>query len=478
MSASIVWFRQDLRLTDNGAFQRASALELGVVPVYIWSPEEEGSWAPGGASLWWLHHSLTALATDLKKLGLDLVVRKGTVSEQLALLVQETDAKYLLFNRRYEPSALEQERSVKTKMQALGVGVESFNSSLLFEPGEIANQQGNPFKVFTPFWKSCLHTKLVELPKIAKPRVKSVTKRIFSLGPELEIARLALLPKLIWANGFSASWTPGERAAQAELKRFTKSILQGYSETRNLPSLAGTSRLSAHLHFGEIGPRQIWEAVVGSPMTPTAQSRLGMASYPKEIGWREFAFHLLYHFPQTPTKPLRPEFGKFPWKKRATLLRAWEKGVTGFPLIDAGMRELWATGWMHNRVRMIVASFLVKHLLISWQQGSRWFWDTLVDADLANNTLGWQWAAGCGADAAPYFRIFNPVLQGEKFDADGVYVRRWIPELKKVPNRWIHQPWAAPGGSPYVPPIIDLAAGRDEALAAYQQMRAEKGTNR
>ncbi len=480
MAATLLWFRQDLRLIDNSAVQAACDLGFPVVPVYLWAPEEEGKWIPGAASRWWLHHSLLSLSKSLKALGLPLLLRSGSSTRELSNIAKEVGASHVVFSRRYDPAGVAQGAKVKEALKAQGLVVSSFNSSLLFEPDEIMNGKGTPFQVFTPYWNACLKHRLVDLPKISPPKLRAA-----DILPEtLTVESLGLLPKIPWASGIAAVWTPGEKGAHAELKKFTKSVLGGYAETRNLPYIAGTSRLSPYLHFGEIGPRQVWEAVAGNPMTPSAQTRAGLITYPKELGWREFAHYLLLHFPHAADKPIRKEFEKFPWKKKASWLKAWERGLTGFPIVDAGMRELWQTGWMHNRVRMIVASFLVKHLLLPWQQGSEWFWDTLVDADLPNNTLGWQWSAGCGADAAPYFRIFNPTLQGEKFDPEGSYVKKWIPEIDKVPSRWVHRIWEASpeeqkkaglsSKSPYVSPIIELAEGRDLALEAYQSMRGRE----
>ncbi|MEI6085179.1 MAG: deoxyribodipyrimidine photo-lyase [Verrucomicrobiota bacterium] len=417
---SIVWFRLDLRLADNPAL--AAAAKLGqVVPVFIWAPEEEGAWPPGAASRWWLHHSLKALAKDLG----GLVIRRGPSLDALRQLVKETGATAVFWNRRYEPALIARDTRVKQALLADGLTVESFNSALLFEPWEIKTGAGGPYKVFTPFYRACLKKKV---GGASMPR----PYRVAALRPLPPSVELDLLPKLDWAKGFN--WQPGEAGARKQLAAFSP---KGYLEKRDLPAITGTSRLSPHLHFGEISPRQAWEA--------------GNEDYRRQLIWREFAHHLLYHFPATTDKPLKPQFEKFPWRKDAKGLRAWQRGETGFPIVDAGMKELWTTGWMHNRVRMVAASFLVKDLLIPWQEGARWFWDTLVDADLANNTLGWQWVAGCGADAAPFFRIFNPTAQAERFDPRGEYVRRWVP-----------QP---------VPPILDHASARLRALAALQSGR-------
>lgn len=412
---TIVWFRLDLRLADNPAL--AAAAKRGpVLPVYIWAPEEEGAWPPGAASRWWLHHSLKSLAADLG----GLVIRRGPSLDALRQLVKETGATAVFWNRRYEPALIARDTKVKQALIADGLKVESFNSALLFEPWEL-----KPYKVFTPFWKACLKLPVSKPLRAAKLKVAK--------AKSLRLEQLKLLPKLDWAADFP--WQPGEAGARRQLRRFKPT---GYRKKRDFPAIAGTSRLSPHLHFGEISPRQVWKA--------------GNVDFRRQLVWREFAHHLLYHFPHTPEKPLRRDFEKFAWRKNSKALQTWQRGRTGYPLVDAGMRELWTTGWMHNRVRMVVASFLVKDLLIPWQEGARWFWDTLVDADLANNTLGWQWVAGCGADAAPFFRIFNPTTQAEKFDPDEKYIRRWVKESVK--------------------PIVDHAAARQRALDAYKRLRS------
>jgi deoxyribodipyrimidine photo-lyase len=415
---SLVWFRLDLRLTDNPAL--AVAAKLGeVVPVFIWAPEEEGNWPPGAASRWWLHHSLAALA---KGLG-GLVIRRGPSLDALRQLVKETGATAVFWNRRYEPALIARDTRVKQALLSDGLKVESFNSALLFEPWELKT-----YRVFTPYYRACLKLPLrAPLPAPAKLAIGK--------AESLTLDELELLPRIDWARGFD--WEPGEAGAQRQWKKFKP---RGYSRNRDLPAADGTSRLSPHLHFGEISPRQVWEA--------------GNEEYRRQLIWREFAHHLLFHFPHTAEKPLRPEFERFPWRKDAKALKTWQRGQTGFPLVDAGMRELWATGWMPNRVRMVAASVLVKDLLIDWREGARWFWDTLVDADLANNTLGWQWVAGCGADAAPFFRIFNPATQQEKFDPTGEYVRRWVGER--------------------VAPIVDHAAARIRALEALATLKRKR----
>jgi len=472
---AILWFREDLRLADNPALAAAIKRGSPVIPVFIWSPEEEGAWAPGGATKWWLHQSLVALDAALRATGSRLIFRFGPTERTLRDLLKQTGAKAVLWNRRYEPAIIDRDSKLKEALKAAGIEAESFNAALLHEPWTIKNKSGNPFQVFTPFWRHCLTLPDPPEPSPAPKKISTPKEWPASVA----LAEFELEPKIKWAEGMCAAWQPGSIGAQQQLKRFIAEAFANYPEERNRPDHPGTSRLSPHLHLGEISPRQIWSALNRSASSsPTWRNSQFLA----EVGWREFAHHLLYHFPHTPTEPLRAEFKNFPWRENAAWLKAWQRGSTGVPLVDAGMRELWTTGWMHNRVRMVVASFLVKNLLLPWQDGARWFWDTLVDADLAQNTLGWQWTAGCGADAAPYFRIFNPVSQGEKFDPNGDYVRQWVPELARLPTEWIHQPWVAPAaelaranvalGKTYPEPIVSLAISREVALEAYARMRA------
>jgi deoxyribodipyrimidine photo-lyase len=470
---TLVWFRHDLRLADNPALSHACATGGPVIPVFIWSPEEEGNWPPGAATRWWLHQSLFALTSDLEDRRSRLIVRRGPALETLRELARETGAKSVVWNRRYEPASIARDTTIKSALKSDGLAAESFSASLLFEPTDIRNKAGTPFKVFTPFWKHCLSLGTPAPPQPAPARIAAP-----GLWPSsLELAELSLLPTVPWDTGLRGRWTPGERGAVAVLEDFLLERMTEYSDERDRPDRPGTSGLSPHLHFGEISPRQIWAQC-------NAQGAAA-GPYLRQLVWREFAHHLLYHFPDTPTAPLRPEFEHFPWVDDPAGLRAWQRGLTGYPIVDAGMRQLWHTGWMHNRVRMIVGSFLVKDLLVSWRRGAEWFWDTLVDANLANNTLGWQWIGGCGADAAPYFRIFNPVLQGEKFDPKGEYVRRWCPELSRLPTSLIHQPWtASPSelraarvrlGESYPAPIVDHKEARDRALVALATMSQRKG---
>jgi deoxyribodipyrimidine photo-lyase len=482
---AIVWLRQDLRLADNPALHAACRRGGPVVPVFIWAPKEDGVWPLGGASRWWLHQSLGRLARDFRAAGIELVIRRGVSLAELLRVIKATGAEAVFWNRRYEPAIVARDRKVEEALRARGLQAESCNGALLHAPGAIRNKAGQPFRVFTPFWSACLAFGEPGAPLPAPRRLTPPPRRPASLP----LAALELEPKVNWGDGLRASWEPGGAGAKAELQRFLRVGLLTYADGRNRPDLMGTSRLSPHLHFGEISPRQVWRAVrqlAESKSIPATVWRKWQ--FLTELGWREFAHHLLFHFPHTPKQPLRPEFARFPWRKNPAWLRAWQRGRTGYPLIDAGIRELWSTGWMHNRVRMVVASFLVKNLLLPWQHGAGWFWDTLVDADLANNTLGWQWTAGCGADAAPFFRVFNPVSQGEKIDPEGSYIRRWVPELARLPAAWIHRPWEAPPatlatagielGRSYPRPIVSLGVFREVALEAYQRIRRKSGSAR
>lgn len=474
-SASLVWFRHDLRLHDNPAL--SAAVERGgpIVPVYIWAPEEEEKWPPGSASRWWLHHSLTSLRRQLRALGSDLIVRRGGSLVQLMLLGEECGAEAVFWNRRYEPSTVQRDTTIKSAVRQHGWCVHSFNAQLLFEPTQVHTRENKPFQVFTPFWKACLAQTEPHKPEAAPSSLPAPS----AWPPSLPLESLQLLPKIDWVSGLHAAWHPGTHGAEMRLQAFLDQALASYSTDRDFPERAGVSSLSPHLHFGEISPRLVWHEVKKSA---TSAARIRAAdAFLRELGWREFAHHLLFHFPHTTDEPLRAEFAAFPWQDRPHEIQAWQRGQTGYPLVDAGMRQLWETGWMHNRIRMVVASFLVKDLLVPWQTGARWFWDALVDADLANNTLGWQWSAGCGADAAPFFRIFNPVSQGERFDPSGAYVRRWVPELAPLAAPWIHRPWTAPPsvladagielGTTYPLPIVDHADARRRALSAFGELK-------
>ncbi len=464
----IVWFRQDLRLADHPALAHAAA-RGSVVPVFVLDDSANGS--SGGASGWWLHHSLVSLRESLE----GLVLLRGAPATVLPQLAQRVAAQAVVWNRRYEPRSRTDEQALGRVLSDHGIAHESFRGNLLWEPGQIKTQAGEAFKVFTPFWRACLKASVAEC--LPAPRVRLFD--LSGLGESLDAWRL--LPQSPdWASRFGKHWSPGERGAWKRLRKFLAAGLLGYDELRNRPDQPGVSRLSPHLHFGELSPRQIWWEV-RALLSRDPDFRNDGEKFLAEIGWREFSYQLLVQFPQLPRSNWRPEFDRYPWITNRSHLAAWQRGRTGYPLVDAGMRELWQTGYMHNRVRMVAASFLIKHLRIHWRTGAAWFRDTLVDADLANNTAGWQWVAGSGADAAPYFRIFNPIEQGRRFDPEGSYVRRWCPELSKLPAAYLHAPFAAPPqvlqaagitlGKSYPEPIVEHRAARAAALRGYTSMR-------
>ena len=479
-AASVLWFRSDLRLADHPALAAAIRRGGAVVPVFVLDEQAAGRWAPGGASRWWLHHSLAALAADIEALGARLILRRGSAAEELASIAHEVGADMVVCSRRYEPWAICQEGAVRERLGGAGVELKRFPGWLLMEPETLATKAGEPYKVYTPFWRALSSTIRPEKP-IPRPKLIAAPRK----WPRSDkLAAWNLLPRRPdWAQGFAALWQPGEASALERLDRFIDECAANYVEHRNRPDIEGTSRLSPHLAHGEISPRLIWWRVTSERASREGKvGDAGLETFLKELVWREFSSHLLFHFPTLPEAPFRPEFARFPWREDRTLLRAWQRGATGFPIVDAGMRELWATGWMHNRVRMVVASFLIKDLLIPWQEGEAWFWDTLVDADLANNAASWQWVAGSGADAAPYFRVFNPTSQGEKFDSAGAYVRHWVGEIAKLPDDLVHRPseadsftlrskgLAIPGS--YPAPIVDHAAARECALAAFKSLKS------
>ena len=425
----------------------------------------------GGASRWWLNGSVAALNADLTKRGGSLCLRQGSAPEVLATLLADTGASAIHVTRGHEPWEMELEKAVARACEAAGAAFRVFGGRLLLEPEAIVTSDGKPYRVFTPFWKACL---AAGAPRTPLPQPKRLR---FAEAKSDRLEVLKLLPtRPDWAQGLRDTWQPGEARALARLGTFIKDRLANYADNRSRVDIDATSRLSPHLHFGEISPNQVWSAV-GHAMSANARADRSAESYLREFGWCEFSYHLLHHFPNMPTEPLRPEFADFPGRDDPAALSVWRRGETGYPIVDAAMRELWHTGFMPNRARMIVASFLVKHLLIPWQRGADWFLDTLVDADLANNSASWQWVAGCGTDAAPYFRIFNPVLQGTKFDPNGDYVRRWVPELAGLPAPDIHAPWEAPEillaqasvklGKTYPLPIVGHASARARALAAF-----------
>lgn len=465
----ILWFRQDLRLGDHPALHAALAAG-SVIPVFIWDPTAGHPWSRGAASAWWLHHSLSSLAQDLQQRGSRLLLRQGNEEVVLTDLLRETGAKAIFASRRYEPALAEKDHILLEKLP-----LQLFSGTLLSEPGTILNGSGSAYKVFTPYWRACLKQMAIA-PCLPSPTA------LPSVSPEWNsqsLDELKLLPNHPWDTQMRSYWRIGESEAQAKLENWVSRTLRTYPEARNRPDLPGTSQLSPHLHLGELSPRQIWWALKRVAEYQPAES---CQVFLNEIGWREFAYQILHHFPHTDLNPLDTKFAEFAWAQRPDWLHLWQKGQTGYPIVDAGMRELWTLGWMHNRVRMIVASFLTKDLMLPWQEGARWFWDTLVDADLAANSLNWQWAAGCGADAAPYFRIFNPVTQGEKFDPDGQYVKKWVPELAALPNRWLHKPWEAPPlvlldagiklGETYPTPMVDHKQARETALAAFARIKS------
>lgn len=471
----ILWLRQDLRLHDNPALIAAAALNQPIIPLYILDP----ALPMGGASRWWLHHSLSQLKESFQTLGLPLIVRKGEAKSILQQLIAQTGADQVVWNRRYQATSIAIDCQIKEALLAGGVKCESFNSHLLFEPWTIKNKQSKPYQVFTSFWNYCRQHQRPPLPEAAPSHLRGYPAPHQTFEETIE--GLGLLPtKPDWAGGLKDTWQPGEANALARLHEFLQGSIAHYKEERNQPAIDATSRLSPYLAWGEISPRVIYYETLRLMQENPSRST-GAQTFLSEIGWREFSYHLLFHFPDLPTKPLRAKFAAFPWSTDAKLFELWTKGLTGYPIVDAGMRQLWHTGWMHNRVRMIVASFLVKNLLLPWQEGAAWFWDTLVDADIASNSASWQWVAGCGADAAPYFRVFNPTLQGEKFDPQGDYIRRWVPELQNLSADSIHNPsrespahLAAAGvklGQTYPMPVIDHGKARLRALSLFRGLQ-------
>lgn len=471
METTLIWFRQDLRLEDNPVWARALASGRAIIPVYILADKEAGAWRIGGAGRWWLHHALADLDSQLAGHGLRLILRSGDSVAEISRLMGETGATAVYWNRCYEPWRLRIDSQLQDTLQDDGIEVFIGNSALLREPWTVATQAGQPYRVFTPYSRAC--AQIPELRPVTMPDVQPVSPHRWP--PSLRLEELGLLPRIRWDRGMAQFWEPSRAGGFKRLRAFLKDRSQDYAEDRDIPFEDGTSRLSPYLHWGQIGAREVAAAV------RRAGSGRGLDVYHRELLWREFAYHVLYHFPDTPQKPLQMRFEAFPWRHDERLLEAWQRGQTGYPMVDAGMRQLWQTGWMHNRVRMIVASFLVKHLLHSWEDGARWFWDTLVDADLASNTLGWQWAGGCGADAAPYFRIFNPITQGQKFDPAGHYIRRHVPELANFSDTDIHTPWETPPliqgavgcrvGDDYPEPVVEHAQARARALEAFAEIK-------
>jgi deoxyribodipyrimidine photo-lyase len=474
---AIVWLRRDLRIEDNPALFHACQSGAPIVPLFVL--DETLPHPPGGASRWWLHHSLADLDENLKQLGSGLILRRGTAANVLKELVKECDAGAVYWNRRYFPRHIEIDKGLKADLKKDGLAVETYNGNLLREPWELKTGSGGYYRVYSPFWRALQKASPARddpLPRIRKIESLNSPPR----SDALEDWRL--LPTTPnWAGEIAETWTPGERGARDRLSAFLNGPVDSYPDGRNRPDCEYVSRLSPHLAFGEISPLTIWRETKARIDTGGV-SESAANKFLSEIAWREFSYNLLFHNGDLPEEPLRQEFADYPWRNDDIGLRAWQKGETGYPIVDAGMRQLWRTGWMHNRVRMIAASFLIKDLLIPWQKGEAWFWDTLVDADIANNAASWQWVAGCGADAAPYFRIFNPVTQGEKFDPDGNYVRAFVPELAKMPKKYIHAPWTAPEnvlqdagvtlGKTYPKPILDHGEARRRALDGYEEIKA------
>ena len=469
----IVWFRQDLRLADNPALYEA-AKRGAVLPVFILDDISADQYALGSASRWWLHHSLTSLNQSLEG---KLSFYCGNAMDLLLKIVNKNNAQAVFWNRCYEPWRITRDEAIKEQLKSRSIETRSFNGSLLWEPWETLKNDATPYKVFTPFYnKGCLAAMPPRKP-LRKPRKLALATNKFIRST---IKDLALLPSTAWYKQLESRWTIGEQAAKKKLRVFCKNGLPNYKEGRNYPAQAHTSRLSPHLHFGEISPNQIWYALKTKQEHHDASD---LEHFRSELGWREFSTSLLFHNPDLPCKNLQSKFDRFPWRKDVVALQRWQQGQTGYPIVDAGMRELWQTGYIHNRVRMLVGSFLVKNLLLHWRHGQAWFWDCLVDADLANNSAGWQWVAGCGVDAAPYFRIFNPVTQGQKFDPQGEYTLSYVPELAKLPIKYLFNPWDAPPeilekakvklGYNYPKPIVDLRFSRDRALGAYKEITSQ-----
>ena len=468
----IFWFRQDLRIVDNPGLSKSLKSDK-VLPIYILDDINSNDFAMGAASRWWLHNSLRELNKNLDN---KLSLYKGDPLEILESLSSRFNIKGIFWNRCYEPWRIERDKKIKSKFIEKDIIVETFNSALLWEPWEILKSDNTPYKVFTPYYrKGCLMSEAPRKP-LSAPNLNTLFEDKENI---LQLDDLNLLPRIKWYKEMEKLWEPGEKGAHKKLESFLSDGLLGYKEGRNFPSKKNVSQLSAHMHFGEISPNQVWHRAKLKKDLPGIEKDLD--HFLSELGWREFSYNLLFHFPELPRENLQKKFDNFPWIENEILFDKWKKGLTGYPIVDAGMRELWQTGYMHNRVRMIVGSFLVKNLLLHWHKGEEWFWDCLIDADLASNSASWQWVAGSGADAAPYFRIFNPILQGKRFDPDGSYIKKFIPELEQLPSKYLFSPWEAPIevlseanielGSDYPEPIVDLIKSRDRALEAFSTIR-------
>lgn len=463
-STALVWLRFDLRLHDHPILYKACHDHERVIVLYIYDEHTEPM---GAASQWWLHETLKKLSQSIKEKGGQLVIQKGHPLALLDQMVHTHQVDHIYWHRLYDRDSIERDGDIKKHFKDKGIHVTSLSGSLLFEPWEVKNKSGQPFKVFSPFWKACLRDHSVRpcVPDVEKiPSVPHVES--------MNLNDLSLKPKISWDKGLENAWEPGEDSAKKRFDWFLENCLEQYKTERDFVDKDATSKLSPHLRFGEISPVYMYHET-RSFMGDKKELKKGGEHFLSEMGWREFSYHLLYQFPHIKTEPIREEFKKFPWILNEKNLKAWQEGKTGYPIVDAAMRQLWHTGWMHNRARMIVASFLIKDLMIHWHEGEAWFWDTLIDADPANNRASWQWVAGCGADAAPYFRIFNPILQSKRFDPEGNYIKKWIPELKDLSPSYIHEPWTYPGCDTlnYPKPLVDHAKARDEALKAYEKIK-------
>ncbi len=480
-SPAIVWFRNDLRLSDNPALSAAVQTGAPVVCIYILEDDHSVRRAMGGASKWWLDKSLRALGADIAQRGGALVLRRGDPLEVLTTMTSTLSPSGVFWNRRYGEAERNADAAVKSALRDCGCEVRSFNGNLLTEPWEITTGSGGHYKVFTPYWRAVREVYTPPSPlappnQLAGGDLPSDALDDWNLHPS----------RPDWSSGLAQVWSPGEAGAAARLEAFIDGGLATYGEGRNRPDInTGTSGLSPHLAFGEISPAAIWRRVHRVMKASGSNASQDDAwTFLSEIGWREFSYVLLYHHPKLASESYNKDFRHMPWRAASGDLARWQEGRTGYPIVDAGMRQLWQTGWMHNRVRMIVSSFLTKHLLIRWQDGEAWFWDTLVDADPASNAASWQWVAGSGADASPYFRVFNPITQGQKFDPDGNYVRTFVPELAGMPAKHIHAPWEAPRsvslsaglqpGSIYLAPVVDHKPARQRALDAYEEMKQKR----
>lgn len=470
---ALLWLRNDLRLTDHATWQWATDHKVAIIPVYIHAPEEATPWIPGSASQWWLHHSLQHLQRDLELRGGRLIVRRGASAETLLSLARETRATCVCWQRSHEPALRKRDEHLAHTLRTAGIACRVERGALLHEPAKLLKNDGTPYRVFTPFFRAWEKQLTLGMPTPAPTTLSPITNSL----PSLHLDELQLVAPHPWQQKLTRHWQPGEQSALDRLALVAPSIASSYERNRDFPAIDGTARFSAALHFGELSPKQVYWALLHSDNDPEKSHALR-----RQLVWREFAHYVLWHYPHTSDEPMDIRFKQFPWRSNANhLLQAWQLGRTGIPIVDAGMRQLWASGWMHNRVRMIAASFLTKHCRIPWQEGARWFWETLVDADLANNSMGWQWVAGCGVDAAPYFRVFSPLRQSEKFDAAGDYIARWLPELAPLPAACRHAPWLTPEkiaaqidfrlGRDYPAPIVDLEHERKAALEAYKSIR-------